>query len=144
VKETVPFDEPIGSLAKNGVRTIFVKVAIPDNAVARSVPEVEQDRIESNVRWQLLVENQRRFIVFVVRRCCLQLSRKARRREIPIPDFNRIARRKGTSPRYDLFGNEGVIVQPANSCLDIVVNVDAIVARIAEIAILQFDKALGL
>ena len=33
MKETVPFDEPIGCVAKDTARPIFVKAAIPDYAI---------------------------------------------------------------------------------------------------------------
>ena len=48
MKETVPFDEPIGCVAKDTARPIFVKVAIPDYAITRTVSKVEKDRVRSN------------------------------------------------------------------------------------------------
>jgi hypothetical protein len=41
VKEAVSLNEPIGGVAKDAARAIFVKVAIPDDAIVRSVAMIE-------------------------------------------------------------------------------------------------------
>ena len=96
---------------------------------------VEKDRVGRYAAGQFLVEDQRRFFGFIVRFRCFWFAVKPVGEKSALRISDQVTRRERTAPGYNSCCYKGMGIHESYSRMDIVMNVDAIVARIAEIAI---------
>ena len=81
-------------------------------------------------------KDQLQFAGFVVGRCLRHLAGEPCRRVIAVANFDWVADVVRYPPRDDMFGHQRVIIQPPNPRVKIVMNIDTIIPRVTEIAIL--------